>query len=373
MLNHIPLGCVSLKEEFYLGNNFGERLKNALSNAGYSQKRATEILELSKNAITNYVSGRIPDTLILHKLAKLCSVSMEWLLVGEESFICSVNHKNHSDSLFSCLLGLNSYEIINRIKHCIISSVGDSKTELTNDVLQEKSDFIMSKLEQFIEKEIDFDFIKEPHIISSYMIESEDKTKSSLSTEEMALILQYRLISSDDKEEIDLIIDHKATKEMKKRKEIAATIKTGEEAAAYEARQVPLFGKVAAGLPILATSDQFDLISVPSNIMRADYALIVRGDSMEPNIIDGSMLFAHKQETLENGEIGIIMLDDAVTCKIFYKFNDRIELRSINQKYDPIIITDKDTVSIKIMGKVLREADTYIAGGGEPVNNTRLA
>ncbi len=65
-------------------DNFGERLKLALKRAGYSQKKATEELQLSKNAITNYVAGRIPDAQILYKLAKLCSVSMEWLLTGEE-------------------------------------------------------------------------------------------------------------------------------------------------------------------------------------------------------------------------------------------------------------------------------------------------
>lgn len=68
----------------YMTNHFGERLKLALKNAGYTQKKATEELQLSKNAITNYVAGRIPDAQILHKLAKLCSVSMEWLLTGHD-------------------------------------------------------------------------------------------------------------------------------------------------------------------------------------------------------------------------------------------------------------------------------------------------
>ena len=79
-------------------NNFGERLKMALKAAGYTQKKATEELELSKNAITNYVAGRIPDAQILYKLAQLCSVSMEWLLTGED-------HPSHSTEK------ANSYEM----------------------------------------------------------------------------------------------------------------------------------------------------------------------------------------------------------------------------------------------------------------------
>lgn len=66
-------------------NNFGERLKQALKNAGYTQARATEELKLSKNAMTNYVKGRIPDATILYNLSNLLGLSMEWLLTGKET------------------------------------------------------------------------------------------------------------------------------------------------------------------------------------------------------------------------------------------------------------------------------------------------
>lgn len=63
---------------------FGERLKKSLHEAGYSQVKATQELQLSKNAINNYVTkNRIPEATILYKLAKLIGVSMEWLLFGD--------------------------------------------------------------------------------------------------------------------------------------------------------------------------------------------------------------------------------------------------------------------------------------------------
>ncbi|WP_027625560.1 helix-turn-helix domain-containing protein [Clostridium lundense] len=65
-------------------NTFGERLKLALKSAGYTQKKITEDLNLSKNAITNYVNGRIPDAKILYNLSKKLGVTMEWLIDGEE-------------------------------------------------------------------------------------------------------------------------------------------------------------------------------------------------------------------------------------------------------------------------------------------------
>lgn len=65
-------------------DTFGERLKSAFKNAGYTQIKATEELHLSKNAITNYVNGRIPDATILYKLSCMLGVSMEWLIAGED-------------------------------------------------------------------------------------------------------------------------------------------------------------------------------------------------------------------------------------------------------------------------------------------------
>lgn len=64
--------------------NFEMRLRDSLKNAGYSITRATEELGLSKNAITNYMRGRIPTGEILYKLSQLCGVSMEFLLTGKE-------------------------------------------------------------------------------------------------------------------------------------------------------------------------------------------------------------------------------------------------------------------------------------------------
>lgn len=83
---------------------FGERLKKSLYEAGYSQVKATQELQLSKNAISNYVAkNRIPEATILYKLSKLTGVSMEWLLSGdsaEKYLSSSLEEKNiKSDSL----------------------------------------------------------------------------------------------------------------------------------------------------------------------------------------------------------------------------------------------------------------------------------
>lgn len=64
---------------------FGERLKIAIKSAGTTQKDLAEKIEITKTAINNYASGRIPDAKILYKISESLNVSMEWLLTGENS------------------------------------------------------------------------------------------------------------------------------------------------------------------------------------------------------------------------------------------------------------------------------------------------
>lgn len=67
---------------------FGARLKSAIKKTGLTQKSAAEKLNISTQALTNYISkNRIPEAMILYRIAKLCSVTMEWLLTGEDQTI----------------------------------------------------------------------------------------------------------------------------------------------------------------------------------------------------------------------------------------------------------------------------------------------
>lgn len=117
---------------------------------------------------------------------------------------------------------------------------------------------------------------------------------------------------------------------------------------------ITMSGLTAAGQAIMYPDlySFSDIVEVPQGI-RADFALTVKGDSMEPQIQNGSIIYVKKTEYVENGTISIIELDGAVTCKKFYKFSDRIELISINSQYKPIIIKESDHIDIKIIGKVV--------------------
>ncbi len=119
-------------------------------------------------------------------------------------------------------------------------------------------------------------------------------------------------------------------------------------------KYIPNLGLTAAGEPIPLPDDYTtsDLIPMPEST-KADFALTVRGNSMEPDILNGSTIYIKQKPSVENGSIAIVALDDTVTCKKFYKINDNIELRSINPNYDPIIITPNNNINFRIIGEVV--------------------
>ena len=105
---------------------------------------------------------------------------------------------------------------------------------------------------------------------------------------------------------------------------------------------------VSAGTGMyLDDSDYEEVTSEDLIPEETDYAVRVRGDSMEPKYYDDQILFIKTQETLENGEIGIFHLNgDAYLKKL-----DNGSLISLNSKYKPIKIREHD--EFRVMGKVL--------------------
>lgn len=115
--------------------------------------------------------------------------------------------------------------------------------------------------------------------------------------------------------------------------------------------KVQILGQTAAGKPLeysdTITEDINNLSDVPAN---ADFALTVKGDSMEPEIKNGSIIYIHSQEDVENGTISIVEIDGAVTCKKVYKKDNQLKLVSLNEKYEPMLI---DKGNVRILGKVI--------------------
>ncbi len=113
---------------------------------------------------------------------------------------------------------------------------------------------------------------------------------------------------------------------------------------------VPVVGKITAGMPILAVENVTDTFPIPIDFVgNSDcFMLTVRGESMiEAGILDGDYILVKKQNTANNGEIVVALIEDEATVKTFYKEKDHIRLQPENSTMDPIIVP-----TCEILGKV---------------------
>lgn len=132
---------------------------------------------------------------------------------------------------------------------------------------------------------------------------------------------------------------------------LASEIYAFENRTEAKSEDLPVIGKVAAGQPILAIENP---LSFTSRINRlVNYALLIKGDSMDPIIKDGETVQIISQKTLENGEIGILKIDDSATCKKFYRNDHSVKLVSFNPNYKPLIYDSTSSNNIQILGKVV--------------------
>lgn len=114
---------------------------------------------------------------------------------------------------------------------------------------------------------------------------------------------------------------------------------------------VPLVGTVAAGQPIFATENYEGFYSLPDGFFGGDdlFMLNVQGSSMiKIGIFNGDKVVVRKQETAENGEIIVALVDDSATVKRFFKRNGKIILHPENDDMEDFIYDD-----VKILGKVV--------------------
>ncbi len=130
--------------------------------------------------------------------------------------------------------------------------------------------------------------------------------------------------------------------------------KLNEEKEFYSGKEmieVPVVGKITAGAPILAVENITDTFPIPIDFVgnSESFMLTVRGESMiEAGILDGDYILIRKQNTADNGQIVVALIEDEATVKTFYKEKDHIRLQPENSTMDPIIVPD-----CEILGKVI--------------------
>lgn len=119
--------------------------------------------------------------------------------------------------------------------------------------------------------------------------------------------------------------------------------------------KIPLLGSVACGEPIFASEDRELYVEVGTDI-KADYCLTAKGDSMiNARINDGDIVFIQRTDSINNGEIGVVLIDNDVTLKrIYYYPNDnKLILQAENSKYEPMVYLNNELDKIRIIGKAI--------------------
>ena len=114
---------------------------------------------------------------------------------------------------------------------------------------------------------------------------------------------------------------------------------------------LPLVGRVAAGIPILAEQNIEDTFTVPTEIAtdQGSFILEVHGNSMiNVGIYNGDYIIVREQKSAMNGEVVVAMIDGAATVKTFYKEQGRVRLQPENDTMEPIY-----AVNPTILGKVV--------------------
>lgn len=122
--------------------------------------------------------------------------------------------------------------------------------------------------------------------------------------------------------------------------------------------KIPVLGKVQAGIPTSAISEILDYEEIPADMAaRGEYfGLLVRGDSMSPDLKDGDVVIVRCQEDVENGEMAIVAVNgDNATVKKVYKATQGITLVPINPAYDTKMYTNNEILRlpVEIRGKVV--------------------
>ena len=122
--------------------------------------------------------------------------------------------------------------------------------------------------------------------------------------------------------------------------------------------KIPVLGYVRAGVPIDAVEEILDYEEITEEMARSGsyFCLKIKGDSMEPKFSEGDVVVIRQQETVENGDIAVILINgDDATIKKFYKSDAGVQLVATNPTYPPLFFTPQEVnnLPVSIIGKAV--------------------
>ena len=120
-------------------------------------------------------------------------------------------------------------------------------------------------------------------------------------------------------------------------------------------KRFPMLGEIACGEPIWADEDRESYVMADMDI-HADFCLRAKGDSMiGARINDGDIVFIRQTETVANGEIAAVIIDNEATLKRVYYSPEKSKrvLNPENPRYEPLVYLNEELDQIRILGRAV--------------------
>ena len=179
----------------------------------------------------------------------------------------------------------------------------------------------------------------------------------SASAEDRAFFSDYLKLSSSSRELVRMVASHQLSNEAKEVTENNATADTNilsfpvEKTLSVETIRVYTNSASAGFGEYLEDSDYEDIEMNDSIPSQADFGITIHGDSMMPRINDGDVVWVRQQDSVEANQIGVFVLNGDALCKKLVSSGNKFFLRSLNNKYKDIPITEFD--NLKVIGRVI--------------------
>lgn len=122
----------------------------------------------------------------------------------------------------------------------------------------------------------------------------------------------------------------------------------------YGESPIPVIGTVRAGYGSLAFEEDYGVEYACVKDPESYFYLVVKGDSMEPRLQDGDLALVHRQPTLENGDLGVMVFGEGEgTLKKYIQRGNAVILQPFNPAYEEKVIRGEELNQLFIAGKVV--------------------
>lgn len=324
----------------------GDKIKTLRNEKGIYQQELAEALSVSKSTVAMWETNkREPDLLTLKKIAEFFKVSIDFLASDMIKFDFTPS-EFEDESILKC--PVCGYEYTHFCRTLAVDFDNEKSTGIAIEFQCEAEHYFYLVLETykgntylvFADEHCNINFEK------NFYTETAPVSLSELFENESFKQKKYRTLDKHGKRMIDIVLNEECNRCM------SITEEDDEEP---EIEIKHSYYKVSAGTGFdLDSDDDWETISIPDTpeARKADFALTIQGNSMEPVYFNGDIVLVKEQPAIDIGQIGIFIIEGNGYIKKY----DGDRLISLNAEYEDIIFAEHDEDRIRCVGRVIGRA-----------------